>query len=630
MKMTPNSRRLLTTACVATAFSAVSFAQGTGNAWVEFEKDNSRLVASNSLGLGDDEEKDYAVGDLDKDGWEDLVCVRKSPFTSSGHRVNVLFMNENGVLTDRTAQYASASDVGGDQGFQTPTNDRDVRIGDLNNDGWDDVVTATTLGAGMPQHISHPRVYMNLGNDGSGNWLGLRHEAARIPQLLLSNGSPSYPRFCSVDIGDVTGDGFADLYFGDYDSGGSGGGDMNDRLLINDGTGHFVDQSTMRMTAQMLDSAFGNSVVIEDMNLDGVKDIVKDTALNAPQYVAVSYNDPDNEGVFDLFDEFHNFAPYHVNVGDLNQDGRPDVVVSDDASDRFRFNTGTDIFGRVTWSSAKTFQFVSGGDDGFASNNYIEDLDNDGWPDVLIADVDVDISGCNRRTHIYRNKGGNPGQLIDLIEEAQNTGSSGWKGVVGMTGDDLKGTHDIATFDIDRDGDLDMVFGLCTGTNVWMNTLDPPMGDVGTAYCFGDGSGGACPCGNAGGAGEGCANSSGSGGVLGAGGSDSAGSDDLVLEASNLLTNQPALAFVGLDRINGGNGVSFGDGLRCAGTSVVRLGVDQPDGAGNASWGPGLGSLGNWGAGDVRRFQIWYRNPAGGPCSSGFNLTNGLEVTFGQ
>ena len=188
------------------------FVQGQ---FVEFvEETDTRIDAPNALVADDPEEKDYAWADLDQDGDTDLVIVRKQPFTSTGKRVNVLLMNEGGVLVDRTAEYATASDVPGDQGFNTPTNDRDIILVDVDGDDWLDMVTATTLMDNQAKHISHPRVYMNLGNDPDGNWLGFEYQEARIPQMHATAG----PRFCSVAGGDVTGDGFPDLYFGDYDS----------------------------------------------------------------------------------------------------------------------------------------------------------------------------------------------------------------------------------------------------------------------------------------------------------------------------------------------------------------------------------------------------------------------------
>ena len=150
---------------------------------------------------------------------------------------------------------------------------------------------------------------------------------------------------------------------------------------------------------------------------------------------------------------------------------------------------------------------------------------------------------------------------------------------------------------------------------------------VGTGFCFGDGSGTFCPCGNTGGPGEGCANSTGSGATLSAFGSNNAAANDLAFAAANLIPNQPALLFAGDNAVAGGNGVTFGDGLRCAGGNVRRLGVRVPNVNGDASWGPGFASP-NWMAGDTRRFQVWYRNPAGGPCATTFNLTHGVEVVF--
>ena len=255
---------------------------------------------------------------------------------------------------------------------------------------------------------------------------------------------------------------------------------MNDRLWVNDGTGHFSDESQSRMTSQMLLSAFGMALEIEDWNGDGVLDVMKDTALNAPQYVSISYNNPNNEGVFNLFEQVHSFAPYHIAGGDLNNDGMLDFISSDDGDDKYRYNTGNDAFGRVDFGSAKEYggagECSSSGctDDGFGSNALIVDLDGDGWNDTIHCDVDVDIPSTQRRFHVYHNPGGAPGQQITLHEEQQFTSnSSGWKGVYGMNVSDQQGTHDIAVFDIDNDGDLDMLVSRFAGTDVWVNPDNP-------------------------------------------------------------------------------------------------------------------------------------------------------------
>ncbi|MCH7721003.1 MAG: VCBS repeat-containing protein [Planctomycetes bacterium] len=225
----------------------------------------------------------------------------------------------------------------------------------------------------------------------------------------------------------------------------------------------------------MLNSAFGMATAIADMNLDGVLDVIKDTALVPPQHVSISYNDPDNEGFFNAFDgNVYTLAPYHIAVGDLNNDGWPDLVVSDDGDDRYVLSQGNGADGFANFTSY-VFSFSGGGgDDGFGGNNLIVDLDNDGWNDVIITDVDVDLSGCDRRTHIYRNLANPP--VVSLQE--QLSGGA----VVGIPTNMLGGTHDVAVFDIDGDGWKDMVLGRCSSTEVWMNkpifgiTFDYPLG----------------------------------------------------------------------------------------------------------------------------------------------------------
>ena len=57
--------------------------------WVDFVDERSRL----QFDTDDDQEKDMIVGDIDNDGDEDIVVVRKRPFSVNGPRRNLLLMN---------------------------------------------------------------------------------------------------------------------------------------------------------------------------------------------------------------------------------------------------------------------------------------------------------------------------------------------------------------------------------------------------------------------------------------------------------------------------------------------------------------------------------------------------------
>ncbi|MDE0892321.1 MAG: hypothetical protein OSB14_09065, partial [Planctomycetota bacterium] len=157
------------------------------------------------------------------------------------------------------------------------------------------------------------------------------------------------------------------------------------------------------------------------------------------------------------------------------------------------------------------------------------------------------------------------------------------------------------------------------------------IADLGTggtsgSYCFGDGSGIACPCGNAGTSGAGCANSAGAGATLSRSGIASASSSGLVLESTGLVPGQPGLYFQGNNAIAGGQGTSFGDGIRCAGGSVIRLQVRAASSSGVSSTTINIATKGAVSGGDLRRYQLWYRDPNLSLCGFGYNLTNGVEV----
>ena len=148
--------------------------------------------------------------------------------------------------------------------------------------------------------------------------------------------------------------------------------------------------------------------------------------------------------------------------------------------------------------------------------------------------------------------------------------------------------------------------------------------EVGVPYCFGAG----CPCGNDD-ATAGCANDTGGGASLGALGSASITADDLVLSATG-LTPGPGLFFQGNNAVNSGDGNPFGDGLRCAGGSVVRLEVLFA----NASNGfqtettISVATKGGVSVGQTKRYQYWYRDSGSSPCGSLFNLSSGYELVW--
>ncbi len=161
--------------------------------------------------------------------------------------------------------------------------------------------------------------------------------------------------------------------------------------------------------------------------------------------------------------------------------------------------------------------------------------------------------------------------------------------------------------------------------------FDSTQGGSWNAYCFGDGSGGVCPCGNVGAVGHGCGNSNfGAGAYLErSAGAFSTLNDTALLHAGNLPTNTPCLLFQGTTQLTG---AVFGEGLRCAGGFVVRMGVQSANANDVLFPAPGDPALSVRGAvpfeGASRTYQIWYRDSSPFCGTSNYNFTNGVHVLW--
>ena len=426
--------------------------------WVWFQEESSSRLVLTSVEKGDPEEKDLTVGDFDQDGWQDVIVVRKVPFSVMGAREDVLLMNENGVLTDRTAALAP--------GFiSNPTDSRDVVAADLDNDGWVDLVMANTF-------TQQPVYYRNRGEDLGGNWLGFVDESnSRIPNIFPVNQALG-PQFCAVWAGDLNGDNRPDLYFSNYEL--SAG--TTDALLINNGSGFFTDETETRL-GDLANVAFGTSAEFHDVDGDGDLDVLKMSTLYnqapfEPWGIFILYNN--GSGNFTQFptQRFPSADPYMFTGGLLDQNGLLDFYVVNDGADQLISITATQANGPVSLSSQTINSPRTGG---FGGNVKLADVDGDGDLDIGLAPIDVDIANCgfaSAKFALLRNDGN-----LNLSEP--------WSG-----SNDKNihiDTHDFAFLDVNGDKRMDIVMGLCSGWAVFIQQVGPECpGD-----CFpdlGDGS----------------------------------------------------------------------------------------------------------------------------------------------
>ena len=126
------------------------------------------------------------------------------------------------------------------------------------------------------------------------------------------------------------------------------------------------------------------------------------------------------------------------------------------------------------------------------------------------------------------------------------------------------------------------------------------------------------------------ANSAGPGARLALGGSQNISDDDFRIEATGAIPGGFGIVFYGPSRIQ----APFGDGFRCVGAPTFRVQPPvQADASGTVSRpvsftsGPAASGPGRIEAASTWNFQLWYRDPVG-PGGGGFNLSDGLSVTF--
>ena len=168
-------------------------------------------------------------------------------------------------------------------------------------------------------------------------------------------------------------------------------------------------------------------------------------------------------------------------------------------------------------------------------------------------------------------------------------------------------------------------------------TLSGVQGGFAT-YCYGTGVMSTdCPCQMNGSAGRGCPNSSDSYGA-GLVAEGLVALHDVAFHPSGEPANALTVLLQGTSNVSGG--ALFGDGVRCAGGSLLRLyvrhaanGIFEAPLAGEASIPNRSAQLGDTiPPGAARYYQACYRDPSAGfcpaPAGASFNITNAVAITW--
>ncbi len=327
-----------------------------------------------------------------------------------------------------------------------------VAVADVNGDGKLDLVVANECADSAC--MQHGFVGVVLGN-GDGTF-----------QPAVTYDSGGYSAF-SVDVDDVNGDGKPDLVVAN---------ECASIECMNGGVGVLLGKGDGTFQAVVSYSSGGHdalSVTVNDVNDDGKPDLLvanycADSNCLTDGSVGVLLGRGD--GTFRSAVTYDSGASHAVSVtvGDVNEDGKPDLVVANYCFISSNCATGSVgvLLGRGDGRFRAAVTYSSGGYE--AQSVAVEDVNRDGKLDLLVANVICAPSGCAT---------GSVGVLLGngdgTFQPAVTYDSGGFS------------AESVAVEDVNKDGKPDL---LVANTCVGNGGFDCETGSVGVLLGNGDGT----------------------------------------------------------------------------------------------------------------------------------------------
>ncbi len=292
-----------------------------------------------------------AVGDVNGDGIPDLLVINECASNSScGGSVGVLLGNGDGTFQAAVVYATSGADS------------TSIAVADVNGDGHLDILVANQCASGS--NCNSSSVDVLLGN-GDGTF------QAAVP--YADTGTDPY----SVAVADVNGDGKADLLLANQCASNSNCNNGSVSVLLGNGDGTF-------QAAVSYGSGGSNafSVTAADVNGDGHLDLLVSndcSSNNNCGYGTVGVLLGNGDGTFQSAVSYSSGGYYSrsVAVGDMNGDGKPDLVVSNQCANN-----------NVCWAGSVSVLLGNGDGTFQAATSYLSGAPTTLW--AVIADVNGD------------------------------------------------------------------------------------------------------------------------------------------------------------------------------------------------------------------------------------------------